>query len=502
MKRTAEPLPLSTRTDAADSEQRPSLSWLLLHCLGFGACWGWMHLSFFSSALWGSSSQDLVSTAWLATAATNGLAVILLGYWAARHGSLSEKRPLIVGACLLVLAGTLTVAGLSEREPAGVALAGSMLSSVGIGALMLAWSETYAAVPTAFAKLYALPGSMLCGMFYFFALTVAPRSVAVAFTALLPFASAALLYASQRQAECGRDEADRRPATAPSLSRIFKIIPARFTLGIASLGIAVGFIRSGATSISSFTNEHSLFIFSGAAFVLALALVLPTVLRIDPDAVYRLVTPLIATGLFILPLVDSSQVQIAAMSIMAGYLLLQMSVWGTLISISAETAVPSTTVFGFGNAGLNLGITAGVLIGLAFGASDTFSLVGVSLLILYLVVLVSNFVAPAPSVTLLLDAHPGAKGPLTPQKAAEMNLSRVFDELLAKRCALIAEEHGLSAREVEVLELLARGRNISSIAEILGIAYSTAKTHTDRIYQKTNVHSRQELISLIESTEA
>ncbi len=29
-----------------------NVKWLLLHCLGFGSCWGWVHVSFFSSTLW------------------------------------------------------------------------------------------------------------------------------------------------------------------------------------------------------------------------------------------------------------------------------------------------------------------------------------------------------------------------------------------------------------------------------------------------------------------
>jgi DNA-binding CsgD family transcriptional regulator len=56
----------------------------------------------------------------------------------------------------------------------------------------------------------------------------------------------------------------------------------------------------------------------------------------------------------------------------------------------------------------------------------------------------------------------------------------------------------LSPRQHEVLLLLAKGRNAGYIKEKLVISNHTAKAHIYNIYQKTNVSSRQGLISLIE----
>ena len=72
--------------------------------------------------------------------------------------------------------------------------------------------------------------------------------------------------------------------------------------------------------------------------------------------------------------------------------------------------------------------------------------------------------------------------------------------MLNERCSAVAERFGLSARETEVLGQLARGRSLQAIADDLSVAYSTIKTHTDRIYAKTGVHSRQDLISLLEDS--
>lgn len=61
-----------------------------------------------------------------------------------------------------------------------------------------------------------------------------------------------------------------------------------------------------------------------------------------------------------------------------------------------------------------------------------------------------------------------------------------------------SNHYSLSPRQHEVLLLLAKGRNAEYIKEKLVISNHTAKAHIYNIYQKTDVNSRQELISLIE----
>lgn len=75
------------------------------------------------------------------------------------------------------------------------------------------------------------------------------------------------------------------------------------------------------------------------------------------------------------------------------------------------------------------------------------------------------------------------------------------EEIFSKKCELVAREYGLSTRQREVFLLLAKGRNADYISKKLIVSPHTAKAHIYNIYQKTNVHSRQELIDLVEETE-
>lgn len=62
----------------------------------------------------------------------------------------------------------------------------------------------------------------------------------------------------------------------------------------------------------------------------------------------------------------------------------------------------------------------------------------------------------------------------------------------------LAERYGLTAREAEVLELVAQGRNMTYVQKALCISPGTSSTHINHIHQKLDVHSREELIDLVQ----
>ena len=71
-------------------------------------------------------------------------------------------------------------------------------------------------------------------------------------------------------------------------------------------------------------------------------------------------------------------------------------------------------------------------------------------------------------------------------------------DALEARCAHVAEAHGLTPRESEILVHLGQGRTARAISEKLVVSENTVKYHIKSIYQKLDVHSRDEVIDLIE----
>ncbi|OUO89431.1 hypothetical protein B5F40_11145 [Gordonibacter sp. An230] len=67
---------------------------------------------------------------------------------------------------------------------------------------------------------------------------------------------------------------------------------------------------------------------------------------------------------------------------------------------------------------------------------------------------------------------------------------------LEQRCAHMAKEHGLSAREGEVLVLLVKGDTRQDMCKTLQLSEGTIKTHLTHIYSKLNIHSRSELLEI------
>lgn len=62
----------------------------------------------------------------------------------------------------------------------------------------------------------------------------------------------------------------------------------------------------------------------------------------------------------------------------------------------------------------------------------------------------------------------------------------------------LRERYLLTERETDVVDIFARGRSVESIGRQLGVSENTVKTHLRNVYRKTSVHSREELLNLIE----
>ena len=69
---------------------------------------------------------------------------------------------------------------------------------------------------------------------------------------------------------------------------------------------------------------------------------------------------------------------------------------------------------------------------------------------------------------------------------------------MQRSIARLGSQFLLSEREVEVLTLYAQGYTQKRVAETLYISQGTAHTHIKRIYTKTGLHSRQDILDYLE----
>lgn len=90
------------------------------------------------------------------------------------------------------------------------------------------------------------------------------------------------------------------------------------------------------------------------------------------------------------------------------------------------------------------------------------------------------------------------------RRQTEQNWKRTMESFtsvdLSEACDYISEEHKLPQRQRDVLKMLISGRDIPHISDTLHLAPNTVRTYRKALYASLNVHSKQELLDLIEST--
>lgn len=171
---------------------------------------------------------------------------------------------------------------------------------------------------------------------------------------------------------------------------------------------------------------------------------------------------------------------------------------GMLVLYSCAT-LPNSRVFfrvaPFLLGASSLGLTAGVAVGNALFASIANGYV--VLMVVALAIMYVMFVALTVAlVTRGWHDEPAAAAPVS-SPAAE-TAPRANPHAPASE---IASLYGLSEREVEVMGYLSKGRGVSFTAEQLGLSQNTVKAYAKSLYKKLDVHSREELIDLVDEFE-
>ncbi|MBQ9002061.1 MAG: helix-turn-helix transcriptional regulator [Eggerthellaceae bacterium] len=153
--------------------------------------------------------------------------------------------------------------------------------------------------------------------------------------------------------------------------------------------------------------------------------------------------------------------------------------------------------WGFSLAGAAVGLATGA-IGFAFG--QEYSTAFPAIMAFFAVVFASvraRSMAPQ-SEPISEDEIASSTECAPPSDSTTNGDDAVPSDTFEARCQAIADAGGLSARQREVMLLLARGRDSRYIQDKLVISRGTADTHIYNIYRKLDIHSKQELIDLVE----
>lgn len=472
---------------------------------GFALHWTWVWVTFWSSTFYsaspgvhnGSSFIVPLEPLWLLSLMTN-----VLGYGALFL--LSRKRPVFgrnsalpICAALVTIMGTLLVsypAATSFSEIGSLTyILGALLTGVGSAIEVILWGELLAILGARQTIVYSVLAT-IAGSALYLLITFLPDQIARLLTAALPAAEMWLFtrkrgivhnargITTNSTTEKSCDKTDSK-STSTTRKALLEIAGISLFFGL-SYGIMKGFFALSSDHLIIARDYLNI-----AALIMGAVAILVTtsVFRMDfRHMTYQIALPLMAAGFIFFALEYPFDLVGFAVHQM-GYQYFYIIIWALWAVLARKL---NTSVARFASLSM-MAIMAGQLIGSVIGAqlitaaTDRYAVAIIAACSVFVILLVALFAFESP----FPGSDWGVFHPLMQDDSAPK-----FKRSLEK----LSEMRGLSPREKQVFELLAKGRNCSFISTQLVISEETTKTHIKRIYRKFEVHSQQALLDMIE----
>lgn len=467
--------------------------WRTPDLLGFAAHWIWIWCVFWSSLFYGEGTSfgpggtggtGVLEPLWVVSLLANVVTIAFLLLLSYLRNPLADVRGLPQLAAGLTAVGTIAIshqALVSAGDGAAtVYLVGSLLTGVGSGIIVVLWAELLASLGPQRTVNYSVVSLLIAALAYLLMQSVS-LDLAQLLVAFLPFVSMGCFLHFKRSVP--------RPPRRERNVRVREKPPVRMIVVAVFFGVSFGAMKGliapvGADWIDVRDLLNIVAITGGALAVF----ITMSVYKMDFDHLtYQIALPLIAAGFLFLPLHEPWNV-IGTAVYQFGYQYFYIVLWALWPVLATRAGVPTGWMVGWGLLSIQLGQFVGSIAAsasLAFVTTDL-DMAMLSAFIIFVVLIIALFAIGNGSAST-------GWGFVKPMEEADA--ASDFEKAgtrLARRCHL-------SPREIEVFFLLAKGRNRAFIREELVIGDETVKSHVKSIYRKTDVHSQQELIDLIEA---
>ena len=538
----------SLHASATSQESRPLIDCLLI-IMGFGLCRAWI-----VSCLSASVASYSLRTDWVYLLAGAGAAALAAFAMTRYAGSLARMHEHLTDYMVgLILASIVCVPAATWLDSPTLLLLGLIVGGAGSGLLQVMWGERFAAQSLYYSLVCAPAAAIVTGIM----LSLTTTSNQLVFV-VLPLLSGLLLaleckrcrvnwktglpegdveegmdaggalHADEQtepwsakgageeaaKAEAGIGAGARTGtetnAKAPAHAGLFTSHQDRMRLAkdTAKLMVSIMTFSFLVRVFDAFpiVGDDPFDLFGGSgSFSLVLVGILFLVVsflikdRMNVTFLYRLSLPVMIAGLVAIALLFDQRTPASVIIIGIGYELFDILAW-VLFSETARHRgwAWSPYVFGIGVASMYVGMAAGYVLSAVLHPlieSGAVRISSVALMAVLCLVVIAFLVLPESTIQSMLTMKKSGKkveAEARQEKADAPSLS------LEEKCEGVAQLHGLTPRELEVLCFLARGRTLSIIARDLHIAKNTARTHIEKIYQKTDIHKQQDLIDYVE----
>ena len=436
--------------------------------------------------------------------------------------------------------------------------AGGVLLGIGCAGMFMLWQRFFASLPAREGNLYLMVGTAIAPFIYFALYLVPIALTAFLIPLIFVPLCGLCVALSVREMRFDQPMFEDVPRQHPRVYRQVVADYWRSALCVGALAFASGVIRGVALlheEISLVVNSASMIgAFLSAAVLLLLWYRMS--FRFGLTSVFRVVYPLLITGFLLLPFCGPVYLNLFAAAAYMVFSLVQMLMMMQCAQVSRDRGINPVFIYGFfggvayimQSGGFLLGWTSNVLG--PSGSTWLFVIAMVSSYVLGLTLLVATGTLFKPVVakgTVTVDpiefqalsaaaeragtpepakrrrpaaSAPGASlgapgeakapgsvadspdAPSDPVMRPKRRRNRpsasedagTIRDRVSKQCLQLQESYGLSARETEVMELIARGNSMAAIADRLVISENTVRTHAKHIYTKLDIHKRQELL--------
>lgn len=385
-------------------------------------------------------------------------------------------RPYLYLYAVLSGAGLLLPLLLPGAGAAATVAQGALVGST-TALLLTAWGRSFGDEPTEVSIPEVFLGSLV-GALVCLAFSLAAGSyVALAAVCLLPVASVVNL-------EIGRDAVPVAPE--PADDGAAQLLSAKVVTGTVLFGVAAGLVlwfRGGAGDGLLAHYQVAIVLF-GAFLIGGLTLLLSDGFGRGAalNKSYRLAVFVMMVGVLVVPWPALAGSPLSGETVLfAGFLGLEAVLISLFLVLAEITSTDCGKSFSTGFLALFAGELVGGLLAVALTAvTDDALFFDVPVMLAGVVILLSFVFF------------------FTERDFDELSQLVTESDSIERARVEIVERYGLSNREAEILAFALRGRTSERIAQELVISKSTVDTHLRRIYAKCGVHSRQELLDLIE----
>ncbi len=381
--------------------------------------------------------------------------------------------------------------------------------SVAFAFLLVACGEVYAEISAGRAVVYASVSYMLAYLGSTVVVEMGLQIVCVVET-LLPLAVFVLVVQPVRRFPASDGPAKGMPVPLAKLVSVtLEAIPARVlaAIGITYFAIGSTLAQSGAP-LDYFTWQTAL------AAVLTSVVVMATCILLHGRVALTSLYKILMVGQVLAAFLLSEWAEGAQIAVVITFVGVKIVAWTLMAELAllarARGTAPAALVYAAGCLAGHIGEgLAGVLSVFGFVNQGVLLIVVVALLVGAAAFLFTGEMGKYPDIADVAPASDDGEGTAQvqacspcdgpcPSRAEDPVVAQAAQPSLDERIGELASSYMLSARETEVFRLWATGHTLKYIQEKLYLSPSTVKTHVRHLYDKTGVHSRSEIVELLD----